>query len=165
MKSMTTSVSKGKQSESSDEHNDRKTNLAKASEKKKDAFYTKTGHKHIHREYTYLNDDLLIRKPSEAYDEIFEDSIKEYNDSKMRSDRKIGKRKALTRAEKTAQLQAWTMVHDMRKLSKKNQRLALAKFAKSYPMASKALQDLVERTDNMAFKDILKKVTLARHEK
>ena len=165
MKSMTTSVSKGKQSESSDEHNNRKTNLEKASEKKKDAFYTKTGHKHIHREYTYLNDDLLIRKPSEAYDEIFEDSIKEYNDSKTRNDRKIGKGKALTRAEKTAQLQAWTMVHDMRKLSKKNQRLALAKFAKSYPMASKALQDLVERTDNMALKDIRKQVTRAKHAK
>ena len=165
MKSMTASVSKGKQSESSDEHNDRKTNLEKASEKKKDAFYTKTGHKHIHREYTYLNDDLLIRKPSEAYDEIFEDSIKDYNDLKTRNDRKIGKGKALTRAEKTAQLQAWTMVHDMRKLSKKNQRLALAKFAKSYPMASKALQDLVERTDNMSLKDIRKQVTRAKHAK
>lgn len=162
---MTVSVSKGKPSESSDEHNDRKTNLEKASEKKKDAFYTKTGHKHIHREYTYLNSDLLIRKPSEVYDEIFEDSIKEYNDSKTRSDRKIGKGKALTRAEKTAQLQAWTMVHDMRKLSKKNQKLALAKFAKSYPMASKALQDLVERTDGMTLKDIRKQVTRAKHAK
>lgn len=162
---MTVSVSKGKQSESSDEHNDRKSNLAKASEKKKDAFYTKTGHKHIHREYTYLNDDLLIRKPSEAYDEIFEDSIKDYNDSKTRDDRKIGKGKALTRAEKTAQLQAWTMVRDMRKLSKQNQKLALADFAKSYPMASKVLQDLVERADDMTLKDIRKQVTRAKNAK
>lgn len=160
---MTISVSKGKQSESSDEHNDRKTNLEKASDKKKDAFYTKTGHKHIHCEYTYLNDDLLIRKSIEAYDEIFEDSIKEYNDSKKRNDRKIGKGKALTRAEKTAQLQAWTMAYDMHKLSKKKQKLAFAKFAKSYPKASKALQDLVERTDNMTLKDIRKQVTRAKH--
>ena len=162
---MTVSVSKGKPSESSDEHNDRKSNLAKASEKKKDAFYTKTGHKHIHREYTYLNDDLLIRKPSEAYDEIFEDSIKDYNDSKTRDDRKIGKGKALTRAEKTAQLQAWTMVRDMRKLSKQNQKLALANFAKSYPMASKVLQDLVERTADMTLKDIRKQVTRVKRAK
>ena len=163
MKEMTTSFSKGNRSESSDEHNDRKTNLEKASEKKKDAFYNRKGHEHIFRQYTYLNDDMLIEKPVDAYDRLFEKSVKEYNDKQKRKDRMIGKGTALTREEKKAQYQAWSMVHDMRKLSKKNQKNALAEFAKHYPKASEALQGLLDKTDNMSLKDIRKQMTLAKH--
>lgn len=163
MKEMTTSFSKGNRSESSDEHNDRKTNLEKASEKKKDAFYNRKGHEHIFRQYTYLNDDMLIEKPVDAYDRLFEKSVKEYNDKQKRKDRMIGKGTALTREEKKAQYQAWSMVHDMRKLSKKNQKTALAEFAKHYPKASEALQGLLDKTDNMSLKDIRKQMTLAKH--
>ena len=163
MKEMTTSFSKGNRSESSDEHNDRKTNLEKASEKKKDAFYNRKGHEHIFRQYTYLNDDMLIEKPVDAYDRLFEKSVKEYNDKQKRKDRMIGKGTALTREEKKAQYQAWSMVHDMRKLSKKNQKTALAEFAKHYPKASEALQGLLDKTDNMSLKDVRKQMTLAKH--
>lgn len=163
MKEMTISFSKGNRSESSDEHNDRKTNLEKASEKKKDAFYNRKGHEHIFRQYTYLNDDMLIEKPVDAYDRLFEKSVKEYNDKQKRKDRMIGKGTALTREEKKAQYQAWSMVHDMRKLSKKNQKTALVEFAKHYPKASEALQGLLDKTDNMSLKDVRKQMTLAKH--
>lgn len=99
---MTVSISKGHTNESSTAHNNRKTNLEKASEEKKEAFYEQTGHKHIHAEYTYLNEDY-IRNIKDVYNEQFEDAIKKYNDKQTRKSRMIGKGEALTvkKASKT----------------------------------------------------------------
>ena len=49
IREMTVSVSKGKKSESSTAHNNRKTRLKHASKDELKNFYNHAGHKHIHQ--------------------------------------------------------------------------------------------------------------------
>lgn len=162
---MTVSISKGKTTETSTAHNNRKTNLAKASEKKKNAFYTKAGHKHIHKEYTNLNEDY-IKDPRKMYDKLFEKSVLEYNRKQKRKDRKIGKGKALTVKEKQGKIAVLTMVHKYKQIkSKKKREKFLEDLAKKQPEMAKYVKSVLPNFENVSLRDTGKMLTQAKHAK
>lgn len=156
---MTVSVSKGKTTESSTAHNDRKTNLEHATEEKKKAFYEQAGHKHIRPEYTYLNEDH-IEDPHKIYDDEFEDAIKAYNDKQTRDDRKIGKGQALTKKEKENQIIMLEYVDQYRKLNKKQKKYFLDNLPKK---AKHPFEELQKAYANKSLRDIRKALTHAKH--
>lgn len=163
MKTMTVSVSKGKKFESSAKHNNRKTNLQNASAEKKKKFYSQKGHQHIKSEYTYLNEDLLIKDPRDVYDDLFEGSIKKYNDSKTRNDRKIGKGKALTRLEKAQRLKIWELAQAVRRVPEKRRQSVLKELEATYPNQRDELLGALKVADMMTLREIGKKVTQIKH--
>lgn len=153
---MTVSISKGHTNESSTAHNNRKTNLEKASEEKKEAFYEQTGHKHIHAEYTYLNEDY-IRDIKDVYNEQFEDAIKKYNDKQTRKSRMIGKGEALTVKEKQAKLECLKVVRQYRRLAKKDRPAFLAK------IKNDDVKKFIETTNKLSRRELQKEYTKVKN--
>lgn len=149
---MTVSISKGHTNESSTAHNNRKTNLEKASEEKKEAFYQQTGHKHIHAEYTYLNEDY-IRDIKDVYNEQFEDAIKKYNAKQTRKSRMIGKGEALTVKEKQAKLECLKVARQYRRLAKKDRPAFLAK------IKNDDIKKFIETTNKLSRRELQKEYT------
>lgn len=162
---MTVSVSKGKTTETSTAHNNRKTNLKDAPEEKVKAFYDQAGHKHIHKEYTDLNEDM-IKDPLEMYDKLFEKSILEYNQKQKRKDRKIGKGLALTVKEKQEKVVLLTMVHKYKQIkSKKKQQEFLEDLTKTQPEMAKSVKSVLPNFDNLSLRDTHELLTQAKHAK
>lgn len=162
---MTVSISKGKTTETSTAHNDRKTNLQDAPEEKVKKFYGQTGHKHIHKEYTDLNEDY-IRNPKEMYDKLFEKSVEEYNAKQKRKDRKIGKGLALTVEEKQGKVALLTMVHKYKQIkSEKKREKFLEDLTKTQPKVAKSLKDALPNFENVSLRDTHKLLTQAKHAK
>lgn len=153
---MTVSISKGHTNESSTAHNNRKTNLEKASEEKKEAFYEQAGHKHIHAEYTYLNEDY-IRDIKDAYNEQFEDAIKKYNDKQTRKSRMIGKGEALTVKEKQAKLECLKVARQYRRLAKKDRPAFLAE------IKNDDIKKFIETTNKLSRRDLRKEYTKVKN--
>lgn len=153
---MTVSISKGHTNESSTAHNNRKTNLEKASEEKKEAFYEQTGHKHIHAEYTYLNEDY-IRDIKGVYNEQFEDAIKKYNDKQTRKSRMIGKGEALTVKEKQAKLECLKVARQYRRLAKKDRPAFLAE------IKNDDVKKFIETTNKLSRRDLQKEYTKVKN--
>lgn len=149
---MTVSISKGHTNESSTAHNNRKTNLEKASEEKKEAFYEQAGHKHIHAEYTYLNEDY-IRDIKDVYNEQFEDAIKKYNDKQTRKSRMIGKGEALTVKEKQAKLECLKVARQYHRLAKKDRPAFLAK------IKNDDIKKFIETTNKLSRRELQKEYT------
>lgn len=77
---MTVSFAKGKKSESSMSHNERSLNSK--------FNFEKTGHKHIKKDFTHLNEVLIHKNLKDVYDEEFTDAIIEYNKRQNRADRR-----------------------------------------------------------------------------
>lgn len=162
---MTVSVSKGKTTETSTAHNNRKTRLKNASADKVKKFYGQTGHKHIHKEYTKLNEDF-IRDPRKMYDQLFEKSVLEYNEKQKRKARKIGKGLALTVKEKQGKIALLTMVHKYKQIkSAKKQQEFLKDLAKKQPEMAKSLKDALPNFENVSLRDTHKLLTQAKHAK
>lgn len=153
---MTVSISKGHTNESSIAHNNRKTNLEKASEEKKEAFYEQAGHKHIHAEYTYLNEDY-IRDIKDVYNEQFEDAIKKYNDKQTRKSRMIGKGEALTVKEKQAKLECLKVARQYRRLAKKDRPAFLAE------IKNDDIKKFIETTNKLSRRDLQKEYTKVKN--
>ncbi len=153
---MTVSISKGHTNESSTAHNNRKTNLEKASEEKKEAFYEQAGHKHIHAEYTYLNEDY-IRNIKDVYNEQFEDAIKKYNDKQTRKNRMIGKGEALTVKEKQAKLECLKVARQYRRLAKKDRPAFLAE------IKNDDIKKFIETTNKLSRRDLQKEYTKVKN--
>lgn len=161
-KQMTTSVAKGSKAESSDAHNDRKTNLEHAPEDKKKKFYEQKGHEHIIQNYTHLNEDLIIKDKRAMYDKLFEDSVKQYNDRQKRADRQIGKGKALTRSEKKLKIELLTKAMEVRKMKKADRQKFLASL-NPQDEASEQLKKFLQATSNQPIKELRKELTQAKH--
>lgn len=162
---MTVSVSKGKTTETSTAHNDRKTNLQDAPEEKVKKFYGQTGHKHIHQKYTDLNEDY-IKDPRKMYDQLFEKSVEEYNAKQKRKDRKIGKGLALTVKEKQGKIAMLTMVHDYKKIkSEKKRQEFLKDLAKKQPEMAKSVKSVLPNFEKLSLRDTGKLLTQAKHAK
>lgn len=160
---MTVSISKGKTNETSTAHNNRKTNLQDAPEEKVKKFYGQTGHKHIHEEYTDLNEDM-IKDPRKMYDQLFEKSVLEYNEKQKRKDRKIGKGLALTVKEKQGKIALLTMIHEYKQIkSAKKQQEFLKDLAKKQPEMAKSLKDALSNFENVSLRDTGKLLTQAKH--
>lgn len=153
---MTVSISKGHTNESSTAHNNRKTNLEKASEEKKEAFYEQAGHKHIHAEYTYLNEDY-IRDIKDVYNEQFEDAIKKYNDKQTRKSRMIDKGEALTVKEKQAKLECLKVARQYRRLAKKDRPAFLAE------IKNDDIKKFIETTNKLSRRDLQKEYTKVKN--
>lgn len=92
---MTVSLNKGKKTESSFAHNERKTRLENQSQEVVESFYATEKHQHIHKIFTRLNVDRPHEDFGEVYDRLFGKAIEEYNSKQKRKDRMIGKGKAI----------------------------------------------------------------------
>lgn len=162
---MTVSVSKGKTTETSTAHNDRKTRLQDVPEEKAKKFYGQVGHEHIHKEYTKLNEDF-IQDPRKMYDKLFESSVLNYNQKQKRKDRKIGKGLALTVKEKQGKVALLTMVHEYKQIkSKKKQQEFLKDLAKKQPEMAKSVKSVLPNFENLSLRDTRKLLTKAKHAK
>lgn len=160
---MTVSVSKGKAKESSISHNDRKTRLKNATKDKKTKFYEQKGHEHIHPEYTHLNVDY-VKDVKSVYNKYFEDAVKKYNDSKSRDDRKIGKGKAVTCAEKKLNIAVLEKAIEFRKHTAEERRQLLKDFQPKNA-EDKAIKLFLESSSNITRRDLRKQLTQAKHAK
>lgn len=160
---MTVSVSKGKAKESSISHNDRKTRLKSATKDKKTKFYEQKGHEHIHPEYTHLNVDY-VKDVKSVYNKYFEDAVKKYNDSKSRDDRKIGKGKAVTCAEKKLNIAVLEKAIEFRKHTAEERRQLLKDFQPKNA-EDKAIKLFLESSSNITRRDLRKQLTQAKHAK
>lgn len=162
---MTVSVSKGKTTESSTNHNNRKTRLKNAPKEKVKKFYEQVGHKHIHKEYTELNEDF-IKDPREMYDKLFEKSILEYNSKQTRKDREIGKGLALTVKEKRGKVVLLSFVHEYKQIkSKKKREKFLEDLTKTQPKVAKSLKEVLPSFEKLSVRDTRKMLTQAKHSK
>lgn len=162
---MTVSISKGKTSESSTAHNNRKTRLKSAPYQKIKKFYEQVGHTHIHAEFTKLNEDY-IKDPKAVYDKLFEKAIFDYNEKQKRRDRKIGKGLALPVKEKQGKVAVLTMVHTYKAIkSEKKRKQFLETLAKSYPTTAESLKEVLPNFENFTLRDTSKMLTQAKHAK
>lgn len=160
---MTVSVSKGKTTETSTKHNNRKTRLKNSTADKVKAFYDQAGHKHIHKEYTDLNEDF-IQDPRAMYDRLFEKSILEYNSKQTRKDREIGKGLALTVKEKQGKVVLLSFVHEYKQIkSKKNRKKFLEDLTKTQPKVAKSLKEVLPTFKQLSVRDTRKMLTQAKH--
>lgn len=162
---MTVSISKGKITESSTAHNNRKIRLKNATVDKIKKFYDQAGHKHIHKEYTDLNEDF-IKDPREMYDKLFEKSILEYNAKQTRKDRMIGKGLALTVKEKQGKVALLTMMHEYKKINSEKKRAKfLEDLAKKQPKMAKTVKSVLPNFSKLSLRDTSKMLTQAKHAK
>lgn len=162
---LTVSVSKGKTSETSTNHNNRKTRLKNAPKEKVKKFYEQVGHKHIHKEYTELNEDF-IQDPRAMYDRLFEKSILEYNSKQTRKDREIGKGLALTVKEKQGKVVLLSFVHEYKQIkSKKKREKFLEDLTKTQPKVAKSLKEVLPTFEQLSVRDTRKMLTQAKRAK
>ena len=162
---MTVSISKGKITESSTAHNNRKIRLKNATVDKIKKFYDQAGHKHIHKEYTDLNEDF-IKDPKKLYDQLFEKSILDYNDKQKRKDRMVGKGLALTVKEKQGKVVLLSFVHEYKQIkSKKKREKFLEDLAKKQPKMAKTVKSVLPNFSKLSLRDTQKMLTRAQHAK
>ena len=165
IREMTVSVSKGKKSESSTAHNNRKTRLKHASKDELKNFYNHAGHKHIHPEYTKLNNDY-IKDPRKLYDKLFEKAVFDYNEKQTRKDRMIGKGQALPVKEKKGKIVLLKMVHDYKTIKSEQKREKFLKdLSQKQPKMAKVLKDALPSFDKLTLRDTSKLLTQAKHTK
>lgn len=159
---MTVSISKGKITESSTAHNNRKNRLKNATVDKIKKFYDQAGHKHIHKEYTDLNEDF-IKDPRKMYDKLFEKSVLEYNKKQTRKDREIGKGLALTVKEKQGKVVLLSFVHEYKQIkSKKKREKFLEDLAKKQPKMAKSVKEVLPSFKQLTLRDTRKMLTQAK---
>lgn len=124
MTQLTVSFKKGKKSESSVYHNNRKL--------EKNFDYSKKGHQHIRKEETKNNVQLINENIDDVYDLYFTDAMKKYN---AKNKKKHPERcyHAKTKEEKKSLLLMCQAVHDLKKMKKPARQKYLEKIQKEMP--------------------------------
>lgn len=124
MTQLTVSFKKGKKSESSVYHNNRKL--------EKNFDYSKKGHQHIRKEETKNNVQLINENIDDVYDLYFTDAMKKYN---VKNRKKHPERcfHAKTKEEKKSLLLMCQAVHDLKKMKKPARQKYLEKIQKEMP--------------------------------
>lgn len=124
MTQLTVSFKKGKKSESSVYHNNRKL--------EKNFDYSKKGHRHIRKEETKNNVQLINKNIDDVYDYYFTDAMKKYN-AKNRKKHPERCFHAKTKEEKKSLLLMCQAVHDLKKMKKPARQKYLEKIQKEMP--------------------------------
>lgn len=124
MTQLTVSFKKGKKSESSVYHNNRKL--------EKNFDYSKKGHQHIRKEETKNNVQLINENIDDVYDHYFTDAMKKYN-AKNRKKHPERCFHAKTKEEKKSLLLMCQAVHDLKKMKKPARQKYLEKIQKEMP--------------------------------
>lgn len=124
MTQLTVSFAKGKKSESSVYHNNRKL--------EKNFDYSKKGHQHIRKEETKNNVQLINKNIDDVYDYYFTDAMKKYN---AKNEKKHPSRcfKARTKEEKKSLLLMCQGLHDLKKMKKPIREKYLEKIKQTSP--------------------------------
>lgn len=124
MTQLTVSFVKGKKSESSVYHNNRKI--------EKNFNYNAKGHRHIRKEETKNNVQLINENIDDVYDHYFTDAMKKYN---AKNKKKHPSRcfKAKTKEEKKSLLLMCQGLHDLKKMKKPIREKYLEKIKKTSP--------------------------------
>ena len=124
MTQLTVSFKKGKKSESSVYHNNRKL--------EKNFDYSKKGHQHIRKEETKNNVQLINENIDDVYDLYFTDAMKKYN---AKNKKKHPERcfHAKTKEEKKSLLLMCQGLHDLKKMKKPIREKYLEKIKQTSP--------------------------------
>lgn len=124
MTQLTVSFKKGKKSESSVYHNNRKL--------EKNFDYSKKGHQHIRKEETKNNVQLINENINDVYDLYFTDAMKKYN---TKNEKKHPERcfHAKTKEEKKSLLLMCQGLHDLKKMKKPIREKYLEKIKQTSP--------------------------------
>ena len=124
MTQLTVSFVKGKKSESSVYHNNRKI--------EKNFDYSKKGHRHIRKEETKNNVQLINENINDVYDLYFTDAMKKYN---TKNKKKHPERcfHAKTKEEKKSLLLMCQGLHDLKKMKKPIREKYLEKIKQTSP--------------------------------
>lgn len=121
---LTVSFKKGKKSESSVYHNNRKL--------EKNFDYSKKGHQHIRKEETKNNVQLINKNIDDIYDFYFTDAMKKYN-AKNRKKHPERCFEAKTKEEKKSLLLMCQGLHDLKKMKKPIREKYLEKIKQTSP--------------------------------
>lgn len=124
MTQLTVSFVKGKKSESSVYHNNRKI--------EKNFDYSKKGHRHIRKEETKNNVQLINKNIDDVYDYYFTDVMKKYN-AKNRKKHPERCFEAKTKEEKKSLLLMCQGLHDLKKMKKPIREKYLEKIKQTSP--------------------------------
>lgn len=124
MTQLTVSFKKGKKSESSVYHNNRKV--------EQNFDYSKKGHRHIRKEETKNNVQLINKKIDDVYDFYFTDAMKKYN-AKNRKKHPERCFHAKTKEEKKSLLLMCQGLHDLKKMKKPIREKYLEKIKRTSP--------------------------------
>lgn len=124
MTQLTVSFVKGKKSESSVYHNNRKL--------EKNFDYSKKGHRHIRKEETKNNVQLINKNIDDVYDYYFTDAMKKYN-AKNRKKHPERCFEAKTKEEKKSLLLMCQGLHDLKKMKKSIREKYLEKIKQTSP--------------------------------
>lgn len=124
MTQLTVSFVKGKKSESSVYHNNRKI--------EKNFDYSKKGHRHIRKEETKNNVQLINKNIDDVYDYYFTDAMKKYN-AKNRKKHPERCFEAKTKEEKKSLLLMCQGLHDLKKMKKPIREKYLEKIKQTSP--------------------------------
>ena len=124
MTQLTVSFKKGKKSESSVYHNNRKL--------EKNFDYSKKGHRHIRKEETKNNVQLINKNIDDIYDYYFTDAMKKYN-AKNRKKHPERCFEAKTKEEKKSLLLMCQGLHDLKKMKKPIREKYLEKIKQASP--------------------------------
>lgn len=149
---LTVSFKKGKKSESSVYHNNRKL--------EKNFDYSKKGHQHIRKEETKNNVQLINKNIDDVYDLYFTDAMKRYN---AKNEKKHPERcfKAKTKEEKKSLLLMCQAVHDLKKMKKPTRQKYLEKIQKEMP----ELADFYAKHQDMKLSDLRHLASEIKHTK
>lgn len=152
MTQLTVSFKKGKKSESSVYHNNRKL--------EKNFDYSKKGHQHIRKEETKNNVQLINKNIDDVYDLYFTDAMKRYN---AKNEKKHPERcfKAKTKEEKKNLLLMWQAVHDLKKMKKPTRQKYLEKIQKEMP----ELADFYAKHQDMKLSELRHLASEIKHTK
>ena len=124
MTQLTVSFVKGKKSESSVYHNNRKI--------EKNFNYDAKGHRHIRKEETKNNVQLINKNIDDVYDHYFTDAMKKYN-AKNRKKHPERCFEAKTKEEKKSLLLMCQGLHDLKKMKKPIREKYLEKIKRTSP--------------------------------
>lgn len=152
MTQLTVSFKKGKKSESSVYHNNRKL--------EKNFDYSKKGHQHIRKEETKNNVQLINKNIDDVYDYYFTDAMKKYN---TKNKKKHPSRcfEAKTKEEKKSLLLMCQAVHDLKKMKKPARQKYLEKIQKEMP----ELADFYAKHQDMKLSELRHLASEIKHTK
>ena len=152
MTQLTVSFVKGKKSESSVYHNNRKI--------EKNFNYDVKGHRHIRKEETKNNVQLINENINDVYDLYFTDAMKKYN---AKNKKKHPERcfHAKTKEEKKSLLLMCQAVHDLKKMKKPARQKYLEKIQKEMP----ELADFYAKHQDMKLSELRHLASEIKHTK
>lgn len=150
---LTVSFVKGNKGESSVYHNNRSI--------EQNFDFDKTGHEHIRRAETKNNVVLVHKDINDIYDAEFEKTVLEFNKKCFKRGHKEQALQGMTKAEKQAQIEIYTGLHDFLKKNKHEQKQILNKMKSE----NSSLYSFYEENKDMKLSRARRKVTEAKHAK